>query len=167
MKKFLLIISLFFFFSYFLGSKTYAVSCHNGEGTCGAICGTTEEDLGIDPGCGHVGIHCCLPQGGGGGYSGGIDFSVIKVPGFNANFVNIGAIVSAILPWVFGLAGIILLVMLILGGFQLMMSAGDPKAAASAKGKLTGALIGFLIIFCAYWITQIMEKILGLNTGLF
>jgi len=91
----------------------------------------------------------------------------IEVPGFDTELTDIGVIVSRAVPWVFGLAGILLLIMLVAGGFSLMVSAGDPKAAASAKGKLTGALIGFLIIFCAFWIVQILQAILGIETGLF
>jgi hypothetical protein len=147
--------------------------CVQNGGNCKSGCSSSEEELSIPNNeCGVINSHCCksfLGAGstGGGWAGGGIDFNAIKVPGFNSQLTDIGSMVSALLPWIFGLAGIILLVMLIAGGFQLMMSAGDPKAAMSAKGKLTGALIGFLIIFCAYWITQIMENILGLSTGLF
>lgn len=76
--------------------------------------------------------------------------------------LSIGDIISALLPYLFVLAGLGLLVYLILGGFQLMASGGDPKAVDSAKGKITGAVIGFLIIFIAYWLVQILQVIFGL-----
>lgn len=64
---------------------------------------------------------------------------------------------------IFFLAGFALMVYLILGGFQLMTSGGSPDAAAGGKAKITSALIGFVIIFTAYWIVQILGRVLGLQ----
>ncbi|PIU03495.1 hypothetical protein COT44_03555 [Candidatus Shapirobacteria bacterium CG08_land_8_20_14_0_20_39_18] len=160
------IIFLFIFLSLFISpNNIFAVNgndCTAIYGICKTVCNPFGETNNGKMDCQAVARgprFCCVPNS--------TSFHGISVPNFNPQFTSIGAIVSLLLPWIFGLAGIILLLMLIAGGFQLMVSAGDPKAAASAKGKLTGALIGFLIIFCAFWITQIMEKILGLSTGLF
>lgn len=76
--------------------------------------------------------------------------------------IRIGKIISALFPYLFVLAGLGLLVYLILGGFQLMTSRGDPEAVKSAKGKITGALIGFLVIFIAFWLVQILQVVFGL-----
>ena len=76
---------------------------------------------------------------------------------------DIGDIISTALKFVFPAAGILLLFYLIIGGFSLMSSGGDPKAMQGAKGKITSALIGFVIIFAAYWIVQIVGIILGLE----
>ena len=76
---------------------------------------------------------------------------------------DIGGIISTALKFVFPAAGILLLFYLIIGGFSLMSSGGDPKAMQGAKGKITSALIGFVIIFAAYWIVQIVGIILGLE----
>lgn len=76
---------------------------------------------------------------------------------------TIGDIVSTALRLIFPAAGILLLVYLIFGGFSLMASGGDPKAVASAKGRITSAIIGFVIIFAAYWIVQLVGIILGLT----
>jgi hypothetical protein len=85
--------------------------------------------------------------------------------GVGLNFAggNIGDIVSELVKYLFPLAGILLLLYLIFGGFQLMLSRGDPKAAQSAQGKITNALVGFIIVFAAYWIVQIVGKILGIE----
>ncbi len=76
--------------------------------------------------------------------------------------LSIGDIISKLLPYLFVLAGLGLLVFLILGGFQLMVSGGDPKATEQAKGKITGAVIGFIIIFISYWLVQILQVVFGL-----
>lgn len=80
----------------------------------------------------------------------------------NSSSLNIGTIISSILPYIFTIAGIILLIYLIFGGFQYMLSGGDPKAAQSARTHITNALIGFLIVFIAFWVVQIFGLILNL-----
>ena len=43
-----------------------------------------------------------------------------------------------------------------------MLSGGDPKATESAKQKITNAVIGFVIIFVAYWLVQLLGMVLGI-----
>lgn len=62
-------------------------------------------------------------------------------------------------------ASLILLVMLIFGGFSIIMGAGNnnPEQAAKGKKAASGALIGFIVIFAAYWIIRIVETLTGVN----
>jgi len=76
---------------------------------------------------------------------------------------TLGDILTSYMPWIFTIAGMLLLVYLIFGGLQLMLSGGDPKAAAGAKSHIGNALIGFLIIFIAYWVVQLFGIVLGLQ----
>lgn len=76
---------------------------------------------------------------------------------------KIGQIISEFIKYLFPLAGILLLLYLIYGGFSLMTSGGDPKAVQGAKSKITNALVGFVIIFVAYWIVQFVASMLGLG----
>ena len=51
------------------------------------------------------------------------------------------------------------------------MSAGNSNPEGAEKGKkvITAAVIGFVIVFSAYWIIKITEKLTGipiLNSGL-
>ncbi len=82
-------------------------------------------------------------------------------PTFGVN-TSIGTIISAAIPWIFTIAGMLLLIYLIFGGLQLMFSQGDPKAAGAAKSHITNALVGFIIIFAAYWIVQLIGTVLYL-----
>ncbi|OIN89015.1 hypothetical protein AUJ59_02790 [Candidatus Beckwithbacteria bacterium CG1_02_47_37] len=70
-------------------------------------------------------------------------------------------IIEAILPFVFVIAGLILFVMFIFGGFTIFVSAGSPEKMKQGQGMIVNALIGFLVIFAAYWIIQILETTLG------
>ena len=75
----------------------------------------------------------------------------------------IGAIISALLPIIYLIAGLILFGAIIVSGFQLMTSGGDQKKTAEAKGCLTNAIIGFVIIFISWWLVQILQIIFGID----
>ena len=77
--------------------------------------------------------------------------------------VTIGQIITNILPYVFWITGILLLVYLLMGGFQLMFAAGDPKKVQGAWGKITNAVIGFVIIFVAYWVTKLIGQVFNID----
>jgi|SRR3989344_7123703 len=76
---------------------------------------------------------------------------------------SIGDIISEAIPYVFLFAGIALLLMLISAGFTLLTSAGDAKKLDSGKQTLTYALVGFLLIFAAFWIVQLAGIIFGIE----
>ena len=78
-------------------------------------------------------------------------------------FVTIGDIINKLLPYTFRLAGLIMFLILIWGGFELLTSAGNPEKVKSAQGKITSAIVGFIIIFAAYWIVQILEIVFGIT----
>lgn len=85
------------------------------------------------------------------------------LPGFKFKGGTLGDIVSGLLPYIFFFAGFALLLYLIYGGYMLLTSAGDSKKIAGAKGVLTNAIIGFVVIFVAFWLVQIIAIILGLD----
>ncbi len=78
-------------------------------------------------------------------------------------FSNIGAILNEAIPFIFAFAGIGLLLMLLSAGFNFLTSAGDPKKLEAGKQRLTNALVGFLIIFVAYWAVQMAGVIFGIK----
>ncbi len=86
------------------------------------------------------------------------------VQGLSSKYSSIGGLVTGAIPFIFAFAGIGLLLMIISAGFTLLTSAGDPKKLDAGKNRLTYALAGFLIIFVAYWVTQLAGKIFGLDS---
>jgi len=78
-------------------------------------------------------------------------------------FNDLGSLISGILPYIYGFAGLALFVMLIWGGITLMTAAGDPGKSKDGYGKITAGLIGFLIIFVSYFVAQIIEVVLGIK----
>lgn len=72
-----------------------------------------------------------------------------------------GAIVSRVLVFAFPLAGLILFAMLVFGGFEMLIGATS-KGIEAGRQRVTNALIGFTLLFVAYWIFQIIEVIFGI-----
>lgn len=76
---------------------------------------------------------------------------------------SVGGIIGTILPYLLILAGLILFAMLVFGGFTMLSGAASKDGMEKGKHMVTSALIGFLIIFAAYWIIQIVQVIFGIS----
>lgn len=77
---------------------------------------------------------------------------------------NVGNVISVVLNYAFTIAGILLLFYFLFGGYQIFLSGGDPKKVAEGKSTITNALVGFVIVFVAFWIVQLFGNLLGLQT---
>lgn len=64
---------------------------------------------------------------------------------------------------VFIIGAIIFLFMLITGGVQWISSGGDKGALENARGKLTNAIIGIVILFSAYALIKLIEGFFGIS----
>jgi len=86
--------------------------------------------------------------------------------GYNFAFQGskIGDILSKAIPLVLAFAGLGLLLMLISAGYTFLTSAGDAKKMEQGKQQLTNAVVGFFIVFAAYWIVQLTGTIFGLQS---
>lgn len=73
-----------------------------------------------------------------------------------------GGIISEVLRYIFPLAGMILFVMIVWGGFEMMTSSVSGKKDAGRQ-RVTTAIIGFLLLFATYWIGQLMQVVFGVR----
>ncbi len=80
---------------------------------------------------------------------------------------TLGDIVNKIVSLLIPLAGIILLFVLIWGGYDFMMSRGQPDKLKGAQAKITTGIIGFVLLIFAYAIVKILTSIFGLGEGIF
>ncbi len=97
----------------------------------------------------------------------GADGGTVTIQGpanfrFAAN-PTIANVVGTAIPFIFAFAGIALLLMLMSGGFTMLTSADNPKRIDQGKQKVTYAVVGFLVVFLAYWIVQIMGIVFGIG----
>ncbi|OGJ15310.1 hypothetical protein A2585_03185 [Candidatus Nomurabacteria bacterium RIFOXYD1_FULL_39_12] len=97
-----------------------------------------------------------------------VDIGNVFLGSSNANLSNlsgIGLYVSAIITGSISIAGIIFLFLLVGSGIAMISGAGknDPQSVQKGKQTATSALIGFVVVFMAYWIVKLIELITGLN----
>ncbi len=84
-------------------------------------------------------------------------------PIFTSNTSTLGDVVTLFLPVALAAAGLILAVMLVMGGINLMTAGGDPAKSKQGYGMIMWSVVGFLIIFAAYFVAQIVEVIFGIK----
>lgn len=97
---------------------------------------------------------------------------VVKLPGgetitgplpADKNFNTLADLVNNAIPIIYAVAGVLLVAYLVWGGYDFLLSMGDPKKTEAGKNKITTAIIGILIIFVSYWIIQLADYLLQLN----
>jgi len=80
-------------------------------------------------------------------------------------FPDLGTLISNFLPNIYVLAGIILFLLLIAGGYGIIMGSGSGDSNQVGKGQkaVTSAIVGFVLIFASYWIIQIIQVLTGME----
>lgn len=96
---------------------------------------------------------------------GGIPIATYYPPA--QQFQNFGQVLGLFSQNILVVAGVIFFVLIIVAGFMLVSNAGsqDAQAMQKWKGLLTNAVIGFVIIFSAFWIVQIINFVTGGSLG--
>ena len=64
---------------------------------------------------------------------------------------------------VVSLGGVALFLMLLVGGFNFLFSGGDPKKLEQARGTVTQAIVGIIIMSLAYLILLTIQRFTGVN----
>lgn len=71
-----------------------------------------------------------------------------------------------IIRGVMALTGVGLFVMLVVGGYHFLLSGGDPKKLEAARGTLTNAVIGLVVIVVAFLLIFTVAKFTGVENVL-
>lgn len=71
--------------------------------------------------------------------------------------ITIVSIISAIIIMVLIAAALIFFFMLVWGGIRYITSGGDKAQAEAARGQITAALIGLVIVFAAWAIINLVN----------
>ena len=79
----------------------------------------------------------------------------------SATYTTPAFLVNLLVRNLFVVGGIVLFFMLLLAGFKFVV--GGKKGLDDAKQIMTAALVGFLLMFSAYWIVQIVKLITRTN----
>lgn len=76
-------------------------------------------------------------------------------------YYNPAVLVNLLVRNLFVVAGVIFFLIIIFAGFKFIM--GGKKGAEDAKNIIQTALVGFVIMFAAYWIIQIVSLLTGVD----
>lgn len=80
-----------------------------------------------------------------------------------ATLKDLEVIFARIIRIVAQIAALALFVMLVVGGFKLLTSRGDPQKSEEAKNTMTYAVIGLTVIVASWLILKILGDFLGIN----
>lgn len=80
---------------------------------------------------------------------------------------TLGEIITKSLGFIMPMAGIILLFVLISGGYDYIMSQGNPDKVKAGQAKITSGIIGFILLIASFLITRLIAAIFGLGGGIF
>ncbi|OGY24065.1 MAG: hypothetical protein A2172_00780 [Candidatus Woykebacteria bacterium RBG_13_40_15] len=80
-----------------------------------------------------------------------------------ANIPSLGEMLSNILVLLFFFAALLAFVFIVIGGIQWITAGGDKQAAASARDRITAAVIGLVIVVAAFAITVLITSALHIN----
>jgi hypothetical protein len=86
-----------------------------------------------------------------------------NIPGGKFPQTSVQELVGKILDWVFGVAGAIFVIMIIVGGLQYLTAAGNEEASGKAKKIITYAVIGIAITVGAWAISEFILTGIGVT----
>lgn len=82
---------------------------------------------------------------------------------FNNSDTLAGQLVSRILLFALIIGAFYFFARLVLGGYNLLTSAGDPGKIQTAQSVIVSALVGLVIVVSAFFISQAVTAILGID----
>lgn len=80
--------------------------------------------------------------------------------------ITIADIVNKLIAFIFPLSGILLFFFLVWGGYDFLLSGGNPEKIKSGQAKMTSAVIGFILLTASYLIVRLIAMIFGLGGGI-
>lgn len=84
-------------------------------------------------------------------------------PAASLKNITVPKLISGVITLVFIAASLVFFFMLVAGGIKWMMAGGDKEKAGEARGQLTSALIGLIVIFLAWAISSLLNTLFGVN----
>ena len=81
----------------------------------------------------------------------------------NIQNITIAGLVSVVIRVILLAAFVIAFIFLLIGGIRWILAGGDKAAAESARGTLTAAIIGLIIVLSAWALMFFIEKVFGVT----
>lgn len=85
----------------------------------------------------------------------------------NVTGFTLSSILSTAVTYIMIFSAIIFFFMLLIGGVSWLTSGGDEQKVSAAKGRITNALIGLVIVLAAWAILSLVGGFFGLDLSKF
>lgn len=73
------------------------------------------------------------------------------------------ALIPALIGLLMTIGAIIFMFMLLWGAIQWMLAGGDKGAVEGAKGRISNALVGIILLFSSFAVVKLVEAFFGIN----
>ena len=90
----------------------------------------------------------------------------ITVTGPLVGINNLTDLVGLIISFVVPLAGVIMFLVILWGGFDLVNSQGNPEKVQSGQQKMTAGVVGFVLLVLSYFAAKLIGYIFGVGDGI-
>jgi CHASE2 domain-containing sensor protein len=92
-------------------------------------------------------------------------FGTIQTPsqisGMGTGAAGINTLLDNVVGIFFAAAGMAFIIMFVWGAVQMILSGGDKEAVSKARGKITWAIIGIVLMSISYLILYLLQTITG------
>lgn len=90
----------------------------------------------------------------------------VTIKGPLEGITSLTDLVSVVTNFLYPFAAVILLLVLIWGGYDFLMSRGDPEKVNGGKAKMTAGIIGFVLLMLSYLIARVLGFIFDVGNGI-
>lgn len=87
----------------------------------------------------------------------GLNFSPAVVAGKNIAVNYLGEYINAVYVWLLSAGAILAIVMIMIGGLEWIIAHGNSTGVEKAKKRISNALIGMVLLLCAYTIAFLID----------
>ncbi|MEX1052524.1 MAG: hypothetical protein WEC80_01595 [Patescibacteria group bacterium] len=83
-----------------------------------------------------------------------------------ARFANLADIINIAMPLLFGGAGLIFFITLLIGAITIMTAGGNSEKVQTGKKRITFSIGGLIMVIVSYLIVKLIEIIFGIDLPL-
>lgn len=81
----------------------------------------------------------------------------------NVQDLTAAGLIGGFIKLILVIASIVFFFILVIGGVQWIVSGGDKQKTEEARGRITAALVGLVIVFAAWAIAQLIGVFFGIH----
>jgi len=92
--------------------------------------------------------------------------STVTITGPLVGITSLTDVVRVITSFAYPFAAVILLLVVIWGGYDFLASGGDPEKVKSGQAKISAGVIGFALLMVSYLLAKVIGFIFGVGDGI-